>query len=152
MRALKLAACLGVLIGLAAVVAVGAGFGAGALAFDSRTGDPVAPTLPVTTPTLPAPAPLRRPVAFTSSPRDASVADAVADPYAIFNYTTSPADFEPTTFDPVAYVPKATALMRTRFPDAELIRAYLNGVRSDGHIDFAIKDSGVTYRFWSAQG
>ena len=62
---------------------------------------------------------------------------------------TQPADYTPTRFDPVAYLPRATALARRLAPDAQLSELEFDPVYSDGHVDLTKPGRDREYNFRS---
>ncbi|MBA2539857.1 MAG: hypothetical protein H0V17_09505, partial [Deltaproteobacteria bacterium] len=55
-------------------------------------------------------------------------------------------DFDPSKFDPLAYLPKAKALARTIYPDAELTEfEFYENVLPDGSVDLTLKTSSSSY-------
>ncbi len=60
-------------------------------------------------------------------------------------------DYDPKNFDPIAYLPKATALARKLLPDARLIGLHVSRTRSDGRGEITDKqDAGFEFRSPSA--
>jgi serine/threonine-protein kinase len=59
-------------------------------------------------------------------------------------------DYNPKAFDALAYLPKATALAQKIYPDAKLTRFDMVPVRSNGLVDFTMKDAEGSYWFRSA--
>ncbi|MEO8705098.1 MAG: hypothetical protein ABI867_33905, partial [Kofleriaceae bacterium] len=55
-------------------------------------------------------------------------------------------DYDPKHFDPIAYLPKARALARRVYPDAELTEFELyENVRSDGVVDLTLPSESTSY-------
>lgn len=55
-------------------------------------------------------------------------------------------DYNPTKFDPLAYLPKAKALARTIYPDAELTELeFYENVLPDGSVDLTLKSDSTSY-------
>ena len=55
-------------------------------------------------------------------------------------------DYNPTKFDPLAYLPKAKALARTIYPDAELTEfEFYENVQPDGSVDLTLKSTSTSY-------
>jgi len=65
-----------------------------------------------------------------------------------------PPGFDPRRVDPMEHFPLAERLARHRFPDAQLVRIQIQGMRPDGWIDTSIDGtfpSGVLFRFRSPE-
>jgi len=55
-------------------------------------------------------------------------------------------DYNPTKFDPLAYLPKAKALARTIYADAELTELeFYENVQPDGWVDLTLKSESTSY-------
>jgi hypothetical protein len=63
------------------------------------------------------------------------------------NRTTAPRlDFDPTRFDVLVYLPKARALARTIYPDAEFTEfEFYENVRRDGSVDLTLRTDATSY-------
>lgn len=60
---------------------------------------------------------------------------------------TKPVDYNPRDFNAVAYIPKATALAQSLYPDAILTRFDIHNVYPDGHADLSLGgDSSYLFR------
>jgi hypothetical protein len=59
------------------------------------------------------------------------------------------ADYNPRSFDPVAYLPKALAFARKLLPDARLTRFEFDPVYPDGHVDLTAGGRDHEYEFRS---
>jgi len=57
------------------------------------------------------------------------------------NTASRPADYDPRHFDPVSYLPTATALAQQLAPDAHLTRFEFDPVYPDGHVDLTAKSA-----------
>lgn len=60
-----------------------------------------------------------------------------------------PADYNAKRFDPVAYLPKATALAQRLLPDAKLTTFEFDPVYPDGHVDLTFDGRDRQYEFRS---